>query len=725
VPKISNDELKSILQAQKADALSPNNDTKLASDRARALDYYNGDVKRDIPTIEGRSKAVSSDVADTIEGMMPVLMEIFAGSDEVVRFEPVGEEDVAAAEQETDYVNHVFMQKNPGFIVLYSLIKDALLSKVGISKVWWEKYDYDERETYLDQPDDVLGAILSNPDVEVVEHATRESEYGPLHDVTITRKKTYACAKCEPVPPEEFGIDRYAKCIRDANYCYHEPIGGRTEAELIEAGFDAKQIKKLPSFTSEANDDETLSRDTVEESNDTGGDTLNTALRRIKIVEHYIKMQYEGDKPLLYRVTTGGDECEVLRRNGKPDIEEIDMMPFAAMTPIIVTHRFFGRSIADLVIDIQQINTILLRAMLDNAYLCNFPRPEISESHSTQETLDDLLNWRPGAVIRTKNPGGLNWQTIPPMADNIFPVMQYMDARREWRTGVTRQGQGLDANALQNQTATAAMQLHDAAQARIKLIARIFAETGIKDLFWLLHATIRKNGDQPATFRLRGSWVTVDPRNWKSRDDLTVEVGLGTGSKMAEIGNLNNLLQLQEKILVEGKGLNGMVNARHIYNTSSDLVRAMKRKDVDRFFSEPQEDEVDMGEDPEAQKLQGQAQIEMMKIQAEQQARQQDVMLKREEAQFEAQLKEHEMQHRQEIERLQAEADIASKREEVAANLALAREKHAMQMEHMAAEHQLKMAELSANMQFKEHAHSLSMAQKAQDAKAKKPEARA
>src|SRR5262249_6204609 len=149
--------------AEKADALAAVQASKLSQERADALDYYLGDMEKDVPTIEGRSRAVSTDVADTIEGLMPSLMEIFAASEEVVRFEPVGPEDVAAAEQETQYVNHVFMQQNPGFLILYSFIKDALLSKVGIVKVWWEEEEREERETYYDQPDDAFALLVANP----------------------------------------------------------------------------------------------------------------------------------------------------------------------------------------------------------------------------------------------------------------------------------------------------------------------------------------------------------------------------------------------------------------------------------------------------------------------------------------------------------------------------------------------------------------------------------
>src|SRR5450755_1501335 len=171
--KMSTSDLKSMLASEKANALAAISAARLMEERADAMDYYLGDMAKDMPAQDGRSRAVSTDVADTIEGLMPSLMDIFAGSDEVVRFEPVGPEDEAAAQQETDYVNHVFMQQNPGFMVLYSFIKDALLSKVGIVKVWWEEREEESRETYLDQPDDAFALLVADPDIEIVAHSER------------------------------------------------------------------------------------------------------------------------------------------------------------------------------------------------------------------------------------------------------------------------------------------------------------------------------------------------------------------------------------------------------------------------------------------------------------------------------------------------------------------------------------------------------------------------
>ena len=297
-------------------------------------------------------------------------------------------------------------------------------------------------------------------------------------------------------------------------------------------------------------------------------------------------MDYEGTgKASLYQVTTGGDLGDILRKGDAEHIVPFDAIPFAAMTPVPVTHRFFGRSVADLVLDIQRIKTALLRGMLDNLYLRNHPRVEVAEQFAGPNTLDDLLVSRPGGVVRVRQPGGIAWQEVPDVTPSIYPALDYFDTVREMRTGVTRQSQGVDANALQNQSATAVAQAFSLSQAKMKLIAKILAETGIRDMFALLHATIRKHGQQSETVRLRNAWVTVDPRNWKTRNDMTINVGLGTGGKAERFAHLMAIVNLQKEAV--GAGKVNLVDDAKLYNSVSQLTRIMGHKNPGRFFNDP------------------------------------------------------------------------------------------------------------------------------------------
>ena len=405
------------------------------------------------------------------------------------------------------------------------------------------------------------------------------------HDVTIVTTRKLAQARVMGVPPEEFGIERGARSIRDCNYCFHEVVT-KTEGQLIAEGFDAEQIKALRPQTG-ATEIETLARDTVEEhfSATAGGSSANSAARLVKITEHYVRMDYEGTgRPCLYQVITGGEQSEVLRKDTKECIAPFDEMPFAATTPVPMTHRFFGRSIADLVMPLQREKTALKRGALDNLYLHNNPRVEVAEQNAGPNTLDDLLVSRPGGVVRTKTAGGLNWQVVPDITTSIYPMLQYLDAEIEMRTGLAKQAQGLDANALQNQSATAVAQVFSASQMRIKLIARIMAE-GVRDIFALLHGTIRKHGQRQETVRLRNAWVDVDPRNWKSRDDMTINVGLGSGGKAQQFAQTMAIANVQKELLAGGK-IN-LVGDRELYNTAAELTRIMGHRNPSQFFTDP------------------------------------------------------------------------------------------------------------------------------------------
>lgn len=515
-----------------------------------------------------------------------------------------------------------------------------------------------------------------------------------LHDCVVQRSKTKAQARVAPVPPEEWGIERNTRSLAECNYCFHRPP--MTEGKAIAQGYDEKQVKALPTYWAPSTGTEAIDRDTVNE-HQYGQEGANTAIRPIDLIENYVRMDYEGDGKLrLYKVTTGGSQGEILRKaitddvTGKTtkreDIEEFDMMPFAAMTPVIITHRFFGRSIADLVMDIQRIKTALMRGMLDNTYLANNPRVEVAEDCAGPDTLDDLLVARPGGMVRVKKSGGINWQEVPDRTAATMPALEYMDATREWRTGVTRQGQGIDSQALQNQSATAVSQVYSMAQARIKLIARIFAETGIKDLFQLLHGLIREHGSEPQTVQLRKQWVTVNPRDWKTRNDLTVHVGLGDGSKGEQLAHVATIAGMQKEMLLGGKA--NMVTDGNLYNTAKQVVKLVGLKDASKYFTDPatappqtQQPPVD----PAIVKIHAQLQLETAKaakeLEVEQAKTQSQIQIEREKhnaamelAAFNARIKAE-----------QHQMDIAA-REQQATH---AKQAHEMEMAKQIATHQL------------------------------------
>jgi hypothetical protein len=627
--------LKAILAAETAGALGSAQASDLSRQRSLAMDYYQGEMD-DMPAPVGRSRAVSTDVADTVDGIMPSLMDIFTAGDEVARFDPVGPEDEAAAAQETDYVNHVFYQENPGFAVLHAMIKDALIQKNGIVKFWWEEAKRETRETYMSLTADAYALLLADDTVEIIEHAQHEdpAAYGAgsapadgnalgsaapdmatLHDVVLIRRRPYGCVRVMAVPPEEFLISRRARSIADAHYCAHRVK--RTASELIEAGYPRSVIEALPTGTAGAEEEE-QARATVNDNDEDGGADVNRAMRLIEVVEHFIRVDYDGDGVAeLRKITTAGTGHEIL------DNEPYECMPFAGITPILMSHRFWGRSVADLVMDIQKIKTALLRALLDNAYFANNQRIEVAESHLTDQTLDDLLTNRPGGIVRTKMPGGLLPIPTNPIGGHIFPVLEYMDTAREVRTGINRMAVGPDANALNpySMTATGANLLANAAQQRIRLIARTFAETGIKDLFLGIHELILKHGKEARQVKLRDRWATVDPRQWHTRKDMTVTVGLGTGTRDQVQNYLMTILQMQIRALEMQGGAGPLVTLVNVYNTLRKLTENAGFKSADPFFTAPDPAAMvptaPQGPDPGIVAAQERMQLATMKAQAD------------------------------------------------------------------------------------------------------------
>jgi hypothetical protein len=529
-----------------------------------------------------------------------------------------------------------------------------------------------------------------------------------MHDVTVLSTKKYACAKVMGVPPEEFGIEKNARNIRDCNYAFHD-IVTKTEGQLISEGFDQAQVKALASWTGATNL-ETTARDAVfeHESASTGA---NSSSRIVPITEHYIRMDYEGNnKPSLYMVITGMQQGEILRKtvekDGKDETEDcvypIDMIPFAAATPVPVTHRFFGRSIADVVMDIQRIKTAMVRGALDNLYLHNAPRPVVSEAHAGVNTIDDLLTVRQGAPIRVKQPGGIEWQEVPDITGSIYPMLQYMDATREIRTGMSNQSQGIDANALQNQSATAVAQVFSASQMRMKLIARILAE-GVKDIFSLLHATIRKHGQEAATVRLRNQWVQVDPREWKTRNDMTIHVGLGTGDKAQQYAQVMGLANFQKELLMGGKG--HMVPDAQLFNTASELVKLTGHKNPDKFFADPSAKNPDgsLKNPPQPPAPPEAVQVAQIKAQGDQQK-----------MGVQAQLDEKADQRKAQIEGVQAQADIAAQNKKTEAEMIQSQQEFQLKKELAILEFELQRQLETAKLEMQREMHQQTLHQNAQ-----------
>lgn len=400
--------------------------SEISEERRKSLDYYLGKPLGN--EVEGRSKVVMHEVKDTVEWIMPALMRIFLSGDKVVQFDPVQLEDEPASQQATEYVNHVALKQNDGFALFYQWFKDALIEKNGIVKVFWDDQKKSTKESYSDLSIDEMAMILSDPEVEVI----NSSQDQDLYSVTVRRTKDKGRIKIVNVPPEEFLIHRRASSIRPEGFCAHRVR--KTRSDLREMGYSKKDIEGLG--WDDGWNMESESRHDLDDQWPLS--SLDVSTQEVWVTECYLKTDFDGDGIAeLRKVTVAGDKIL--------DNEEVDSIPFCAITPIIMPHRFFGLSIADLVMDIQLIKSTFFRNVLDNIYLSNNGRFEAVEG---KVRLEDLLTTRPLSVVRVSEAGSVRRLDTPQLQPQAFTMIEYLDTIKENRTGVTRYNQGMDANSL-------------------------------------------------------------------------------------------------------------------------------------------------------------------------------------------------------------------------------------------------------------------------------------
>jgi len=600
---------------------------EISDQRETAQEYYYA-----LPfgnEVEGRSQYVDSTVQDTIEWIKPSLMRIFGSGDEFVKFAPHGPEDVAMADQATDYVNYVFSKDNPGWEIMYSWFHDALLFKNGIVKVWWDEYEEAKREEYHNLSELEFEYLLSDDAVEVMEHTETADEMGmSVHDVVIKRMGYDGRIKIENVPPDEFLISREAKSIHDARFVCHRVR--KTLSELREMYPDQDfGIEDLG-----ASDDtmsynaERLARYEFDHSSeyDRGwGANDEEALREYWLHESFIKTDYDEDGIAELRKV-----CSV--GNYVFANEEVDKKPFVSITPIKIPHKFFGLSVADLVMDLQLIKSTLMRNLMDNAYNQNFGRYAVLEG---QANLDDLLTQRPGGVVRVKSPNAIMPLATPPLEPYSFQMLGYLDEVRESRSGVNKNTQGINADALTSHTtATAVNAVMTNAQSRVELIARQFAETGVKDLMRRIYELLLKYQDKERVVMLRNEWVPVRPDMWNDKMDCTVSVALGNGSKDQQMAHLSQMISFAAQAMAGGLPI---VTPQNMYNLGVSLVKAMGYQNYNDFLTPPpppqpqQPSEGMMEQQNKAKELeikQGELQLKMMELQQKAANDQVDAQLK-------------------------------------------------------------------------------------------------
>jgi hypothetical protein len=627
--KLTDDELISRVNSEITDSIGYN-DT-VSDQREKAMEYYYG-----LPfgnEVDGRSQYVDSSVMDTIEWIKPSLMRVFAAGDEMVTFEPVGPEDVEAAQQATDYVNYIFTKDNPGWEILYTWFTDALLQKNGIVKCWWDEYEDWNREEYNGLDEQEFNALVISPSIEIQEHTPYQDDYGMKHDVVLSRKAYVGKVKIENVPPEEFLISREAKSIEDARFTCHRVLKTLSELRVLYPDEDLDPQELGSGEDMHTYGEERLARFQFDDSrglpwSDGNMNSEDDTLQTYWLHESFMRMDYDADGIAeLRKVCTVGRK--VLAN------EPIDRIPFVSLTPIKIPHKFFGMSIADLVMPIQEIKSVLMRNLMDNMYNQNFGRYAVLEG---QANLDDLLTQRPGGIVRVKSPNAIMPLATPQLEQASFSMLDYLDKLRESRSGVNKYSQGLNENALTSHTtATAVAATMTAAQSRVELIARCFAETGVKELMKSIYELVLKNQDHERIIMLRNKWVPVRPDMWKDQYDCTISVGIGSGNRDQQLMHLTTMLQFAGDAMRGGLKI---VSEKNMYNMGAALVRNMGFQNVDDFLTDPES--VPPQPDPREQMQQAELQLKQKELEikaADIQVKQMKIQQDAAEAQVDAQLK--------------------------------------------------------------------------------------
>jgi hypothetical protein len=628
---MSEEQLQGVISAEIYDAISFIDDD-IGGNRALATEYYYGQPFGDEE--EGRSQVVSMDVRDTVQGILPSLMRIFFGPERVVEFAPQGPEDVQSAEQATDYVDFIFKRDNPGFKILHSAFKDALVRKCGIVKYWWDESVEVKAESFSMLDEQTMMFLTQDPDIEIsavreypvpgmAEQNAAQGIMTPppmMYDVEIKRRIKSGKVKIEALPPEEFLIDRRAKSIDEATFVGHRAM--KTVSDLVAMGYDYDEMVEVAGNGNDFdNNEEYQARNPFAViSTANNGDPSS---KSVLYIEGYLKVDFDGDGIAeMRRICTVGTGNKVLRN------EIVDDRQFAAFCPDPEPHTFFGMCPADVVMDIQRIKSNVQRGILDSLAQSIHPRTAIVEG---QANMEDVLNTEVGAVIRMRAPGMVQPFTTPFVGQAAFPMLDYLDDIKQTRTGISKAAAGLDADALQSTTKAAVSATVNAAHQHIEMIARIFAETGLRKLFTGILKLVIENQDKARMIRLRNTFVPIDPRSWDAKMDVIVNVGVGDGTLEDRINILNQVALRQEMLIKETGVNNPVVSLPQYTNTLTKMLQLAGIKDSQNYFNQlPVDFQLPPPPEPKLTPEEMLAQVQAQSIQADIQKKAAELQLDRE-----------------------------------------------------------------------------------------------
>lgn len=648
----------------------------LAKVRIKAQEYRQG-VINDLKVIKGRSTAVDSTLSDAVDTVMPDIMEVFFGGDDVVTFDADGEGDEDQARQESDVVGQVVFGQNDAFVAFHDAIQDGLLNRTGLWHWWWEE---EAKPLGEQQGTDPVEATIIAGQLQQqkpwAQCALEENEDG---SISMSFSELRGRVVFKAVPSEDFTVAADTVILRNTAYC---ALRDRPRIQdLIERGVDKALARSLPHFSTKTDQME-QARDEAGENATASADGLDD-LRVVEVRTHFLRVDADDDGDIeIWRIETDAEETQLLQK------ECVTQIPFGALTPYRNAHRFYGESLYDKLQEVMRIKTVLLRMLLDSGYFALNQRMEVSEQASNEFTISDLLNNAPNVPVRSKDGQAVRPLSAGALGFDVFNAMEFMSTVAEGRSGVVRNAQGLNPNTLHD-TAAGAMSLLSAAQKRVKFICRVIAETGVKDLVLGVHQMLRENStDQhaPMNKKVGKGWAQVRPDDWSERQALTVHVGVGSANQAHDVGVQAQAIELTEKIIQLQAGVQGpFVTPANIFARLKAFSRAIGEKDPSQFWTdptpapgEPPMPAAAPHPSPEMAKAAMDGQLDQARLQAETAADAQRMQSEQQLAQArlegELQIQREKMQGQLQLEREKAAQAIQLQREEMNATVDLKRQ---------------------------------------------------
>lgn len=673
---LDDDELLKLVQHRAQSSTGwESNSPEIVAQRERALEYYKGEMP-DVPAGEGLSKYVEELIKEKIHAVIPDIIEPFEEQDAVL-FAPVNETDVEPAAQVTDAVRFVFFDQNQGYQKLRDAFTDALLLKTGYFYVQWQDCA-DETESFKGKTEDELSYALlqygpdspnRTPATPILENLKQAQDGTYSFDIRTPKE-----GRCDVQvwPPEDVAVSNDTRQPGDGAYIALRSRVSR--GELLRDGYDPELVDSLPSY----NRLESIIQIARDQAGEYQADFYDgVAVRNsdiVEIIHHYVRYT-DADCDDIHYVVTGNDSYSTLLKR-----EIVDQVPVAYITPFAIPHRHFGESMADKLIPLQRLKSVITRAMLNQIYYAQTGRLAIDESAIGPNTLKDLLRNEPGSFVRTRGQPAGAIQAIQSgqLGFEPFQVLEYLSTIAEEASGVARVSNGLNSDSLHD-TASGALSQQSLAQRKTRQICREFAETGIKRLFLLIHDTLRRNATQPLIARVNGKFVQVDPTKWGSREQMSVEIGTARGGRDQQAAMWHNVLQLHASAVQAQGGLSGpLTNPGYQLAALAKYVQASGIKTPEIVFPPPNswqppppEQPQPPAPDPAMVKVQNEAQHDQAKLQLELQKHQDQHQLAVAKADKEAQLKQLEIELRHQLEQAKIEMTLAQKADQVEKELSL------------------------------------------------------